>query len=134
MERYEKLDDFLADMTLEPPNASMEEHLVEADPQRNCLTLSTIHSAKGLEWDVVFVIWALDGRFPSYYSLERPEDLEEERRLMYVAATRARERLYFTYPVDVYDRSTQSVLFEPSRFLEDVPENLLHREFYNPYY
>jgi len=133
MERYEKLDEFLADMTLEPPNASMEEHLVEADPQRDCLILSTIHSAKGLEWDIVFVIWTLDGRFPSYYSLERPEDLEEERRLMYVAATRAREMLYFTYPVDVFDRTSQSVLFEPSRFLEEVPEHLLRREFYNPY-
>lgn len=133
MERYDKLDDFLADMTLEPPNASMEDNMTETNSQRDCLTLSTIHSAKGLEWDTVFVIWTLDGRFPSYYSLERPEDMEEERRLMYVAATRARERLYFTYPVDVYDRNTQSVLFEPSRFLEDVPEHMLQREFYNPY-
>ena len=134
MERYEKLDAFLADMTLEPPNTSMDENLVATNDPHGCLTLSTIHSAKGLEWDVVFVIWALDGRFPSVHSLDSSENLEEERRLMYVAATRARELLYFTYPTDVYDRNTQSVLFEPSRFLEDIPEHLLNRQFYNPFY
>ena len=134
MERYDSLENFLADMVLEPPNTIVEDRMADVSHRVECLTLSTIHSAKGLEWDAVFVIWALDGRFPSYQSLERPDDLEEERRLMYVAATRARERLYFTYPVDVYDRNSQSVLFEPSRFISDISEDLLKREFYNPYY
>ena len=133
MERYESLESFLADMVLEPPNTIMEDRMADIPHRTECLTLSTIHSAKGLEWDAVFVIWTLDGRFPSYQSLEREDDIEEERRLMYVAATRARERLYFTYPVDVYDRNSQCVLFEPSRFLSDIPEDLLIRDYYNPY-
>ena len=133
MERYERLDDFLADMVLEPPNTMMQDRMAEMNHQADVLTLSTIHSAKGLEWDTVFIIWALDGRFPSYHSLDRPEEMEEERRLMYVAATRARERLYIAYPVDVYDRGSQSILYEPSRFIEDVPEHLLRRKFYNPF-
>jgi DNA helicase-2/ATP-dependent DNA helicase PcrA len=83
--RYKELRSFLNDLSLDPP-ASMAD--VTA-PTHDYLTLSTIHSAKGLEWDAVFIIWAAEGRFPAFYSLEKEEEMEEERRLMYVAATRA---------------------------------------------
>lgn len=130
MERYDHLEDFFADMALEPPNTSAEGQLTIAD-STNRLDLSTVHSAKGLEWHTVFVIWALDGRFPSHHAIENPDALEEERRLMYVAATRARENLIITYPCQVYDRTTQTVLNQPSRFLEGI-EDMIERVYYNP--
>jgi DNA helicase-2/ATP-dependent DNA helicase PcrA len=130
MERYDDLLDFLDDMVLEPPTNSIEGQLAGSAQPLQRLTLSTVHSAKGLEWQIVFVIWALDGRFPSHHCLERPEALEEERRLMYVAATRAREKLYITYPAQVYDRSTQSYLYRPSRFLEHIGDDLMERVYY----
>ena len=79
----------------------------------DCLTISTIHSAKGLEWDSVFIIGAVDGRFPSAYSFNSEEELDEELRLMYVATTRAKNNLYITYPVDMYDYSMNMVLSKP---------------------
>ncbi len=133
MQRYEKLNDFLNDVALDPPNTSIGENFSAISEYPDKITLSTIHSAKGLEWHTVFVIWALDGRFPSHYALDRPEAIEEERRLMYVATTRARENLWITYPVQVYDRASGTMLYRPSRFLEDVPEDLLERRIYNPY-
>jgi DNA helicase-2/ATP-dependent DNA helicase PcrA len=132
MERYDDLGDFLADMVLEPPSSSIEGQLADSAQERHRLTLSTVHSAKGLEWHTVFVIWALDGRFPSHHSIDRPDALEEERRLMYVAATRARENLYVTYPAQVYDRSSQSYLYRPSRFVDHIPDDLIERVFFNP--
>jgi DNA helicase II / ATP-dependent DNA helicase PcrA len=131
MERYEDLDDFFADMALEPPNTSAQGQLT-TDEQTNRLNLSTVHSAKGLEWHTVFVIWALDGRFPSHYAIDDPDALEEERRLLYVAATRAREKLVLTYPSQVYDRSTQSMLYRPSRFLEGIPDEMIEKQYVNP--
>jgi DNA helicase II / ATP-dependent DNA helicase PcrA len=130
MDRYDNLQDFLADMALEPPTSSIEGHLAGSNQESRRLVLSTVHSAKGLEWNAVFLIWALDGRFPSHFSLERPEALEEERRLMYVAATRAKESLYITYPAQAFDRSTQSYLYKPSRFLEHIGEDLMERVYY----
>ncbi|MEJ2642446.1 MAG: 3'-5' exonuclease, partial [Desulfosarcinaceae bacterium] len=88
------------------------------DSPNDRLTLSTVHSAKGLEWHTVFIIWSLDGRFPSIHALNKESDLEEELRLMYVAATRAREQLYFTYPEQIFDRSSGMLLSRPSRFIE----------------
>ncbi|MEJ2661007.1 MAG: UvrD-helicase domain-containing protein [Desulfobacteraceae bacterium] len=130
MERYDNLQDFLADMVLEPPTSSIEGSLAASSQEVQHLVLSTVHSAKGLEWHSVFLIWALDGRFPSHHSLERPDALEEERRLMYVAATRARENLFITYPAQAYDRSSQSYLYRPSRFLEHIGEDLMERVYY----
>ena len=117
-------------MVLEPPTSSIEGRLAGSSHESRRLVLSTVHSAKGLEWHSVFLIWALDGRFPSHHSLERPDALEEERRLMYVAATRARENLYITYPAQVFDRSTQSYLYKPSRFLEHIGEDLMNTYHY----
>jgi DNA helicase-2/ATP-dependent DNA helicase PcrA len=125
MERYGRLEPFLTDMALEPPNISAEDRLYTDPGEEDRLILSTIHSAKGLEWHSVFVIWALDGRFPSLYALSREEEMEEELRLMYVAATRAREGLFFTYPRQVYDRSLGIVLNRPSRFIDMIPDDIL---------
>jgi DNA helicase-2/ATP-dependent DNA helicase PcrA len=133
MERYDRLDDFLDDMALDPPNDSVANGLAPTETHRNQLVLSTIHSAKGLEWHTVFIIWALDGRFPSIQAIDNPDTLEEERRLMYVAITRAQQSLHITYPVQIFDRTTQSLLYEPSRFLEDAPEALLKRRFFTPH-
>ncbi len=131
MERYDDLDDFFADMALEPPNASADGQLT-TDEQANRLNLSTVHSAKGLEWHTVFVIWALDGRFPSHYAIDNPDALEEERRLLYVAATRAQEKLTMTYPCQIFDRTTQTVLYRPSRFLEGIPDEMMEKQYFNP--
>lgn len=123
-ERYAGLNDFLADLALEPPDASVAD--VEAgDRDDERLVLSTIHSAKGLEWQCVFVIWVVDGRFPSAYSFLTEEELEEERRLFYVAVTRAKKHLYLTYPINIYDKATGSILSKPSRFLDAVPSSML---------
>jgi DNA helicase-2/ATP-dependent DNA helicase PcrA len=123
-ERYKDVSAFLADLALEPPNESIAE-VEPVDKDDEYLTLSTIHSAKGLEWHSVFLIYALDGRFPSMHAIGNDEELEEERRLMYVACTRAKDNLFITYPINIYDRETGMVLSKPSRFLEGLDEKLL---------
>jgi DNA helicase-2/ATP-dependent DNA helicase PcrA len=122
--RYRSLSSLLTDMALEPPTDSVGDVLA-ADVEEGLLTLSTIHSAKGLEWQAVFVIWMVDGRFPSHHNLHDGEELEEERRLLYVAVTRAKQHLYLSYPIDIYDRSSGMVLGQPSRFVEGLPEGIL---------
>ncbi len=129
MERYDQLPEFLDDMVLEPPAASVKDNLIADSQAQEHLVLSTVHSAKGLEWHTVFIIWALDGRFPSFRSLDNNDNIEEERRLMYVATTRARENLIITYPAQVYDRSSGTILYRPSRFLDSIAENFLERHF-----
>jgi DNA helicase-2/ATP-dependent DNA helicase PcrA len=128
IERYSDLSLFLTDMALEPPNTSVGDTFAADTPADDRLTLTTIHSAKGLEWHTVFIIWALDGRFPSTHSLYKEEDLEEELRLMYVAATRARENLIFTYPNQIYDRMMGMELDRPSRFIDGVPQSILAKQ------
>ncbi len=127
-ERYRSLDRLLSDMALEPPNTSVDGVPATDRDEEGVLTLSTIHSAKGLEWHSVFIIWAVEGRFPSLYNKE-DDDLEEERRLMYVAATRAKENLFISYPINIFDRATGMVLSKPSRFLEDIPRRILKPVF-----
>jgi DNA helicase-2/ATP-dependent DNA helicase PcrA len=129
MERYENLEEFLTDMALEPPNSSIEDSLAAESVPEDRLILSTVHSAKGLEWHTVFVIWALDGRFPSIHSFYKEEELEEELRLLYVAATRAKVNLFFTYPSQAYDRGSGIVLSRPSRFLEFIPDHILEKQW-----
>ena len=125
-ERYEDVPHLLTDLALEPPNESVSE-ITSTGKETEFLTLSTIHSAKGLEWDTVFIIYALDGRFPSFHAVDDEDEIEEERRLMYVACTRAKEHLFITYPINIYDRETGVVLSKPSRFLEGLDENLLEQ-------
>ncbi len=128
MERYDRLSSFLADMALEPPNTSMDDTLFTGDSEEDRLVLTTVHSAKGLEWHTLFVIWSLDGRFPSIHALNSDTELEEERRLMYVAATRAMENLFFVYPDEIYDRGLGRVLSRPSRFIDGIPDQILKKE------
>lgn len=123
-ERYRNLERLLSDMALEPPTDSVD-GVLAVDPDEGPLVLSTIHSAKGLEWHSVFIIWALEGRFPSYYNINTEEELEEERRLLYVAATRAKENLFITYPIKIFDRGLRAVLSRPSQFIDGIPEELL---------
>jgi len=123
-EGYSGVDEFLADLALEPPDGSaVDVEAPDRDDER--LVLSTIHSAKGLEWQCVFVIWVVDGRFPSIYSFVADEELEEERRLFYVAVTRAKRHLFLTYPINVFDKGSGMLLSKPSRFLDPVTPALL---------
>ena len=97
-----------------------------ARPDDELLRLSTIHQAKGLEFDVVFVIMLCDGLFPSARSMETKEGEEEERRLLYVAITRARNELYLAYPLTRAGYGTTGDLMQrPSRFLKDIPKDLV---------
>lgn len=125
-ERYKNLKSFLTDMALDPPTE--KKSISDATPEEkidDLLVLSTIHSAKGLEWHTVFIIWTLDGIFPSSYSLWNEEDVEEERRLMYVAATRAKKNLFLSYPVNIYERGTGVLLTKPSQFVAGVSDSIL---------
>jgi DNA helicase-2/ATP-dependent DNA helicase PcrA len=88
-----------------------------AGPPDEMVTLSTVHQAKGIEWRAVFVIWLAEGRFPSF----RMDDEEEERRLFYVAVTRARDRLMLVRPEIARDRYRVDTILDPSRFLSELP-------------
>jgi hypothetical protein len=99
--------------------------MLAVNPDEGPLILSTIHSAKGLEWNSVFIIWALEGRFPSIYNTNTTEELEEERRLLYVAATRAKQNLFISYPTRVFDKSLRMVLSRPSQFVDGISHRLL---------
>lgn len=124
--KYLNLEDFLSDMALEPPDSSITD-TEEGAVMDECLTLSTIHGAKGTEYKAVFVIGAVDGRFPSMYSFNSEEELDEELRLFYVAVTRAKTYLYVSYPIDMFDRATGMVLSKPSRFTENISPEILER-------
>jgi DNA helicase II / ATP-dependent DNA helicase PcrA len=122
-ENYKSLDTFLSDMALEPPQDSVTDVSPE-DKEKEYLTLSTIHSAKGLEWHSVFILHAIDGFFPSGQSFDKIETLEEERRLMYVATTRAKQNLYVCYPMQIFDRQQGITFAKPSRFIEGIDEEM----------
>ena len=119
--RYSSTEKFLTDMSLEPPETSQVKASA-TDKEDEKLILSTVHSAKGLEWHTVFVIQLLDGLFPSSYSLESPESIEEERRLFYVACTRAKKNLFLLSPNFSFSRfSSESFSYsEPSRFITEI--------------
>ncbi len=104
---YAALDLFVADLALESPEEDADDG---PDNGEGRITLSTVHSAKGLEWGVVLLIDLVEDRFPSRHALTRPEDFEEERRLMYVACTRARQRLELYAPATIYDRAERGTL------------------------
>lgn len=120
--RYDELETLLADFAIEPPDRGVWK--VEAAPkhEEKPLTLSTIHSAKGLEWDSVFLISLIDGVLPSSFSLDDDEDIEEESRLFYVAVTRAKNRLFLSMSHEGF-RGGISQFNKVSRFIE--PSNVL---------
>lgn len=123
--KFNDLTGFLAEMALEPPRDSAENSLVAGNNDDEQLILSTIHSAKGLEWHSVFIIHAIEGRFPSYNSVQSAESLEEERRLMYVAMTRAGENLAICHPQTIWDHASGALLGHRSRFIEEIGANHL---------
>jgi len=115
---YRSLNRFLNDMALEPPDNDR----AGADDNFDRLILSTIHSAKGLEWHTVIILWATEGRIPSSLSEDSPDDLEEERRLIYVATTRAKQNLVILAPCTSLDRRQGQVYTRTSRFFEEIPQ------------
>jgi DNA helicase-2/ATP-dependent DNA helicase PcrA len=126
--RYQSSAKLLDDVALDPSETTNGTRATRG----GFVTLSTVHSAKGLEWDSLFVIWMTDGWFPSNRFNDEVDDLEEERRLLYVATTRARRDLHFIYPVNVYRGGENGYRggdgdFSPmvSRFLEPIPPTIL---------
>lgn len=147
--RYEDVTTFLEEVALANPLAG--EDVAVVGPEDEKIVLSSVHQAKGLEWRIVFVIWLADGRFPSQRALRVPGGIvrlpetpvsnevalmlrdtltereivipgeEEERRLFYVAVTRAKQELYLVFPVMARDRGGLDVLMEPSRFIRELP-------------
>ncbi|GAB6059947.1 ATP-dependent helicase [Desulfonatronum parangueonense] len=114
---FHDLDAFLAELTLESPEEGREE---DCDVEDH-VVLSTVHSAKGLEWSAVLVIDLVNGRFPSRHAMENSDDLEEERRLLYVACTRARDYLGLFVPSSVYNRFMGgSEPAQPSLFVSEL--------------
>ncbi len=114
---YRDLDLFIADLSLDDP--------LHEEEEQNTITLSTIHSAKGLEWSAVLILDLVEERFPSRHSMVRADDFEEERRLMYVACTRAREQLELFVPSSVFDRATGgSIPAAPSPFVRELTPDL----------
>ena len=146
--RYDDVNAFLEEVALANPLAG--EDVAVVGPEDEKIVLSSVHQAKGLEWRAVFVIWLADGRFPSQRALRVPGGIirvpetavaealavmlpdttekeiiipgeEEERRLFYVAVTRAKQELYLVFPVMARDRGGMDVLMEPSRFVRELP-------------
>jgi DNA helicase II / ATP-dependent DNA helicase PcrA len=96
--QYPSRERFLSELTLDPPNATSD---LAGQPvmDEDYLVLSTIHSAKGMEWDTVYLLNVVDGSFPSEFATGKPELIEEERRLLYVGMTRAQNDLYLLSPL-----------------------------------
>ena len=122
--RFKSAEEFLSELALLTNMDAEEEQSAADDSER--IRLSSIHQAKGLEFDVVFVIMLCDGMFPSGRSLEFPDAEEEERRLFYVAVTRAKNELYLSYPlIRITAGYSGDVMQQASRFLHDIPKDLI---------
>jgi DNA helicase-2/ATP-dependent DNA helicase PcrA len=121
--QFKDVHEFLAQLAL-ISNVDAEAGPAQTS-DKEAVNLSTVHQAKGLEFHTVFVIWLTDGMFPSSRSLDTRDALEEERRLFYVAGTRARDELYLTYPQMRLSGGYGDVFQRPSRFLQEIPSELL---------
>jgi DNA helicase II / ATP-dependent DNA helicase PcrA len=123
-QQFESAEDFLTELALLTNLEAEQAQPATTDDEQ--LRLSTIHQAKGLEFDVVFIIMLCDGLFPSARSSENLEGEEEERRLFYVAITRARNELYLSYPLirGGFGGSADTHQ-QPSRFLSEIPKELI---------
>jgi DNA helicase-2/ATP-dependent DNA helicase PcrA len=121
--QFKDLNDFLSQLAL-ISNVDAEV-APNQTADREAVNLSTVHQAKGLEFHTVFVIWLTDGMFPSSRSIDERKDLEEERRLFYVAITRAKDELYLTYPHMRLAGGYGDVFQRPSRFLKEIPNKLV---------
>ena len=153
--RYDDVNTFLDEVALANPIAGEDTAVV--GPEDEKIVLSSVHQAKGLEWRIVFIIWLADGRFPSQRALRVPGGIvkvpegqlheafealvpagetateivipgeEEERRLFYVAVTRAKQELYLVFPVMARDRAGMDILMEPSRFVRELPGDVYEK-------
>jgi DNA helicase II / ATP-dependent DNA helicase PcrA len=123
-QQFQSTEDFLTQLSLLTNVEATDDKPDNKDSEQ--IRLSTIHQAKGLEFDVVFVIMLCDGLFPSARSIEAVEGLEEERRLFYVAITRAKDELYLSYPLmRMIQGSYGDSMQMPSRFLGEIPPPLI---------
>ena len=118
-QRYDHMQELLAQIVLLNGETSDR----QVDPDAEAIKLTTVHQAKGLEYDVVFIIGLADGQFPGRRSIEAG-DVEEERRLFYVAVTRARNELYLCYPRVATRAGPGGMLLNPSRFLTEIDASL----------
>ncbi len=120
---YSKLEDFLSDVSLSEGFRGEQIEGYKEGPDES-IVLSTIHQAKGLEWKHVFVIGLVEGQFPHYKVYDHPEELEEERRLFYVAVTRAKDELYLTYPIFSFSFTTGQNINKRSTFISELDDSL----------
>ena len=116
--KFSTMEEFLNELAL-LTNMAKEEDL-EDHQKEDRVVLSTIHQAKGLEWAYVFLIWCADGMIPLQRALKEPGGEEEERRLFYVAVTRAKDQLYLSSPAVDYTRSSGALTLLPSRFIREI--------------
>ena len=132
--RYATRERFLTELTLDPPSAAGD---LAGDPllDEDYLVLSTVHSAKGQEWEAVFVLNVSDGNFPSEFATGKPAMIEEERRLLYVAMTRAKQSLSLVAPLKYHVTQQRRdgdkhVYGARSRFLTDALLETMERRFH----
>lgn len=121
--KYDDMSKFLAEVSLQEEFGVAAAHTEENDKER--IVLTTIHQAKGLEWQAVFIIHLSDAYFPNPRALNEHGGLEEERRLFYVAVTRAKEYLFLSYSLAAGYRTMSMQLQAPSPFLKEIPDTLL---------
>jgi DNA helicase II / ATP-dependent DNA helicase PcrA len=132
--QFGAVEDFLTQLALLTNVEAEDDQAADDDTEK--IRLTTIHQAKGLEFDVVFVIMLCDGLFPSGRSLESGEGEEEERRLFYVAITRAKNELYLSYPLEraTFSKTGGDGMQRPSRFLSEIPRELVNEWNLRPRY
>ncbi len=130
--RYDDLEAYLSELAIDPPDFSRGRP--DDDPEDEWVTLSTVHSAKGLEWHSVFLLNMNAGRFPLWQSMKNEADLEEERRLMYVAVTRAKRNLYLIKPEEILARGQSYEVGELSPLLAELPglKEKVDEKIYSP--
>ena len=116
--RFDDAESFLSELAL-ASTISGQDSLEEQEPT-DVLVLSTVHQAKGLEWRAVFLLWLVEGKFPDARAVREEGGEEEERRLFYVACTRAKDRLFLCRPILADERSLRGVIQRPSRFLAEL--------------
>jgi len=121
--QFRDANEFLSQLAL-ISNVDAEPAIPQTNDQE-AVNLSSVHQAKGLEFHAVFIIWLTEGMFPSSRSVETREAIEEERRLFYVAITRAKDELYLTYPHLRLNASYGEMFQRPSRFLKEIPKQLV---------
>lgn len=126
-QEHSNLDNFLENLALDPPNDSVATLTQPEQKDKDAVTISTIHSAKGLEWPVVFVNALVDGLMPHHRSVDEFKELEEERKLFYVACSRAKTHLYLTAPD--YFSSFAGYFDKVSRFISEVSKDTIHVDF-----